>query len=364
MRILLLTNSIGFGGVEKNVAFVANSLADKGHDVAILNFNSTGNYVNKVQQVFSENVVVYTYNATSSRFKHIKKIIFTLRSTQNFLPDIIVGFTAFPSYIAKLVSIIKGIPSVMTERGNPYETINVNNLKSRIELFFINKSAGGVFQTKGATAFYSEGLQQKSVIIPNPIYINTNITVKKFSKREKSVVSVGRLDNYQKRYDIMITAFALFSKRHSDWCLKLYGDGKDKAQIMQWCKDACISDKVKFMGVSEVPMEDICNSGIFLITSDYEGISNALLEAMAIGLPCVSTDSQPGGARFLIKDRENGRLVECRNVVNIADALCDYVDNPNFADFCGQNAREVVVRFDKDIIAQSWETYLLRIAKK
>lgn len=118
------------------------------------------------------------------------------------------------------------------------------------------------------------------------------------------------------------------------------------------------------MGVSSYPLNDIKDSGIFLITSDYEGISNALLEAMAIGLPCVSTDSEPGGARMLINDKINGRIVERRNPEAIASALCDFVENPDFADSCGNKAKDVLARFDKDLIAAKWEAYLLTVAKQ
>lgn len=364
MRVLLLTNSIGFGGVEKNVAFIANSLVDKGHCVSIVNYNSVDASIARTKQSFYEAIDIHTYAGTNGRLKRLQKVLFTLKVSKKFRPHVIIGFTAFPSYAAKLVSILTGIPSIMTERGNPYVTINLKNLPSRIELFFINRSKGGVFQIEGAANFFSEKLQSRSTIIPNPIFVKSIIDVESFSMRNKTVVSVGRLDNYQKRYDIMIKAFALFSKQHPDWILQLYGDGKDKDLIRKWCEEENVLDKVEFMGVSSYPLNDIKDSGIFLITSDYEGISNALLEAMAIGLPCVSTDSEPGGARMLINDKINGRIVERRNPEAIASALCDFVENPDFADSCGNKAKDVLARFDKDLIAAKWEAYLLTVAKQ
>ena len=76
-----------------------------------------------------------------------------------------------------------------------------------MELAIINKSIGGVFQIAGAKAFYGEKLQERSIIIPNPIFIKEPINFVPYENREKTIVSVGRLDNYQKRYDIMIKAF-------------------------------------------------------------------------------------------------------------------------------------------------------------
>ena len=249
----------------------------------------------------------------------------------------------------------------MSERGNPYITIDKNNLHSRLELSIINKSIGGVFQIAGAKAFYGEKLQERSIIIPNPIFIKEPINFVPYENREKTIVSVGRLDNYQKRYDIMIKAFSLFVKKHSDWRLKLYGDGSDVEKIKGWITEEGIDEKVSLMGVTKNPMRDISTDGMFLITSDFEGISNSLLEAMAIGMPCVSTDSTPGGARMLIQDGINGLLAPIGNPKSIASAMCKFVENPGLAKSCGNNARDVINRFDADKLINCWEDYIQKI---
>ena len=115
------------------------------------------------------------------------------------------------------------------------------------------------------------------------------------------------------------------------------------------------------MGVTRTPMQDISDAGIFLITSDYEGISNSLLEAMAVGLPCVSTDHTPGGARLLITDRENGLLAPMGNVDALAEAMCEFADNPELAKKCGNNARDVVNRFEPSRIIDLWEDYIEKL---
>lgn len=362
MRIVFLTHSIGFGGAEKVMSFVANSLAENGHDIIVINFNSIGEYITQVSQEFNESIKLYSFSGNSSGIRRRYEILrFTYDIVKANRPDVLVGFTTFPNFIGKIVGSIFHIPSIMSERGDPNFTINKKNLHSLLELLVVNQSDGAVFQIKGASEFYAKRLQKRGAIIPNPIFTQVEMENEKIVERQKTVVSVGRLDNYQKRYDVMIEAFYLFSKKHPDYILKLYGDGQDKKQIMQWAQDAGIDSKLKFMGLSKTPMKDIYSDGIFLITSDYEGISNSLLEAMAVGLPCVSTDSTPGGARMLIEDGKNGLLCPVRDPIKIADALCTFADNPKLAEQCGRHARNVLSTFAPSKIAALWENYINQV---
>ena len=362
MKIVFLTNSIGFGGAEKMMAFVANSLCKRNHDVSVINFNTVAEEINSYLQVFDGRIRVLSFSgAKDGQLARFKKTIFALKNISKNNADVIIGFTAFPNYVGRIVGSLKGIPSIMSERGNPYITIDKSNLHSRLELAIINRSRGGVFQIEGAKAFYSKKLQERSTIIPNPIFIKEPINSVPYENREKTIVSVGRLDNYQKRYDVMIKAFSIFEKKHSDWELKLYGNGSDVGKIKGWIAEEGVVDKVSFMGVTKNPMRDISTDGMFLITSDFEGISNSLLEAMAVGMPCVSTDSTPGGARMLIQDGVNGLLAPIGDPESIASAMCKFVENPKLAKSCGKNAMEVINRFDADKLITCWEEYLQKI---
>lgn len=362
MKVTFFTNSIGFAGAEKMMAFVANSLSERGHSVSVINFNSIGSYVNGYVQSFRESITVYTYGGTETgEIRRLKLLRFAFKKSKFLKPDVLVSFTTFPNYVGKIIGTILHIPSIMSERGDPNVTINKKNLHSLLELCVINCSEGAVFQIQGASEFFAKGLQRRGIIIPNPIFVSERIEIAPTTNREKSIVSVGRLDNFQKRYDIMIKAFAIFSQSHPEYVLKLYGAGIDKDNIQRWAVEASVGSKVKFMGLSNSPMRDICKDGIFLITSDFEGISNSLLEAMAIGLPCVSTNSSPGGARMVISNGKNGLLCPAGDALSIAGALSRFADNPHMADMCGQNAKSVINRFDPTQLIDRWESYIKQI---
>lgn len=357
-NVLFITNSLGFGGAAKMLIFVAESLHSRGHNVGIVNLKGTTGFT-EYERTVDEDIAIFDVSSLGR-----KDQIFKIRKiAKAFSADILVGFTELPNIIARLVGFMLGIPSIMSERGDPARTWG-KGLKNSLVLMLINGSCGGVFQTDGARKFYGRGLQKRGVVIPNPIFITGEVPFVAHENREKSVVSVGRLDNFQKRYDVMLDAFELFSEKHPDYVLKLYGRGSDEEQIAIWAKERGISDKVKFMGLTTSPMQDTCGDGMFLITSDFEGISNSLLEAMAVGLPCVSTDHTPGGARLLITDHENGLLAPVEDAEGLARAMCEFAEDPALAAKCGENARSVVDRFAPEKMIDMWESYILKLTKK
>ena len=298
-------------------------------------------------------------NGENIRKYHIRQI---KHHAKEFDADVLIGFTGFPNAYAKIVGTMLHIPSIMSERGDPARTSG-KGVKSTIMRFIINLSRGGVFQTEGVMEYYGKCLQKRGIVIPNPIFINDEeMPFVRQCEREKTVVSVGRLDNRQKRYDVMLDAFKIFSEKHPEYTLKIYGKGVDEEKIRAWVEERSLSEKVKFMGLTTQPMQDIARDGIFLITSDYEGISNALLEAMAVGLPCVSTDHTPGGARLLIQDHENGLLAPIGDAIKLAACMCEFAEDLELSEKCGSNARNVLIRFESESIIDMWEQYINAIA--
>lgn len=360
-RILFIANSISFGGASKMLCFVAESLAARGHEIVIVNLRATEN-VTEYERTIAGVEVVTLDMVPNGKNRHIYRIGKIKKIAQEKRSDVIIGFTSFPNMYVSMIGKLLHIPSIISERGDPNRTIS-NSIKDKIVTFIINRSNGGVFQTEGAKGFYGNGLQKRGVIIPNPIFINEDIPQISYEQREKTVVSVGRLDNDQKRLDIMLKSFSIFAENHPEYILKIYGRGIQEAEIKQWCIELNIKDKVKFLGLTTQPMQDIARDGMFLITSDYEGISNSLLEAMAVGLPCVSTDHTPGGARFLIQDHENGLLAPIADVEALAKAMCEFAENPELAKKCGENAQDVVNRFDPSRIIDMWENYINKVCR-
>lgn len=361
-RFLFITDTFGYGGAEKQLAFIAEGLVARGHQVGICNLNIRGSH--EGQREVDKRVTMFV-----SRIAYRNSIVsnfdfssFIYKTAKAFHADLIVGFKQLGCY-AVFVGKILHVPAVISERADPYRAYLKASLFLRIKLWLTNQADGGVFQTEQAKAFFGRRLQEKATVIPNPIFIKGEIQEYENSTRPKTIVSLGRIDNHQKRLDVMLEAFSIFHASHSDYILKIYGNGEDEDVVKQWIIEKGLSKCVRMMGVSYDSIKDISKEGIFLITSDFEGISNALLEAMACGLPVVSTDHTPGGARMLINDGENGLLVPVRDAGAIAHALARFADDPLLAEKCGRKAKDVLVRFAPEHILGMWEEYLVRKCK-
>lgn len=358
-RLLFITTGLSYGGAAKMLSFVAESLYRRGHNVHIANIGTTSKNDNR-QSLPPEIVVHEVFAEGKILFRRIAQLRDIIAIAKNMGADVIIGFTMYPNIMAAIAAKAIHKKSIISERGDPYRTFD-NSLLSKIIQFIINHASGAVFQTSQAGQFYSKRLQQKAVVIPNPIFVSDHINMRIFEQREKTVISVGRLDNVQKRYDVMIKAFAKFSEKHPDYTLDLYGNGPDESMVIAFSKELGIEDKVNIKGVTTESQQKLAEAGIFVITSDYEGISNSLLEAMSVGIPCVSTDHSPGGGRLLIKDHENGILVPIGDIDGISKALCEFAENKALAKSCGKKAEEVLVDYAPEKIIDMWERYVLSI---
>ena len=159
----------------------------------------------------------------------------------------------------------------------------------------------------------------------------------------------------------MINAMKIVASKYPDWKLVFYGDGDDQPDIIRLVKKYQIENNVVFAGKVRAVNECIYQSSIMALSSDYEGIPNVIIEAMAMGVPVVATDCSPGGARLLIKNKENGLIVPIGDYKKLADAIIFFIENPNIANEYAKKAMEVKKKYSPDIIFPLWKSYFEKI---
>lgn len=361
MKLLFVVNSLGIGGAEKMVVFVAKELKVRGHNCSIINLNINNKFDRSPEgelEVFNADIQ-YTGMLTTN-FKWIK---FVYDISKKERPDVIIGFAGLANFCVAATEKLLKIPSVICERNDPFRTFRHPSFSQRLKIRTINSATGAVFQTREAGEFYSKKLRKKSVVIANPIFINEDYSPIDYANLPKTIVSLGRFSNKQKRFDVLLKGFKEFHKKHVDYILNIYGSGPDEEYINSQIAALGIDNFVEVKGKTDTPLKTLSGEGIFAITSDYEGISNSLLEAMAVGLPVVSTDHTPGGARLLIEDHKNGLLIPTEDPHALSSALAEYAEKPELRFLCGTKAKNVINRFSPVKCIDSWESYLQSIIK-
>jgi glycosyltransferase involved in cell wall biosynthesis len=354
IRVLFISNSLGFGGAAKILSFVANNLDKNKFKVGIYNFNTS-----PTKQVINENIEVFTDEISDKRvIRRVIQLNNIIRRIKLYKPDVIISFLNIPNFLSVLAGKLTNIPVIISERGDPYQC---NSFLDKIIHSIYGFANGAVFQTDGAKLFFDKRLRKKSCVIANPVFIKDETIVANLHSPKNEISFVARFENKQKRQDIMLKAFKIVSDKYPEMILKFYGNGADKSNIKKTVYNMGLNKKVLFMGLSNNPTKDIKDSKMFVLTSDYEGIPNALIEAMAIGLPVVSTDYSPGGAKMLIEDGINGLIVPVRDPEAIALAIIKYIENPELAKSCGNEAKKIRGRYMPERIIKKWEAYIRKV---
>jgi len=196
-------------------------------------------------------------------------------------------------------------------------------------------------------------------VIPNsiPVYPKEASTLE-----NKRAIVVGRY-NDAKGYEYLIEAWKIVHQKHPDWTLDIFGSGEMHDNVKMWIEENNLTDTMIMNEPTNNIMEEYHNSSICIISSRYEGFSMVMLEAMASGVPCVSFDC-PFGPRNIIRNGEDGILVEYLNSQALADNICKLIENTALRKELGAAARINILRFTQDEVMKKWTTLFDTIIKK
>lgn len=364
-KIAFHLNSLQQGGAERVVSNLANRFAKEGYEVVIATeWYGTDEFAldQKVRRI---HVGLTEEDENRGRIsKMLRRIWYLRRFMKKEKPDVVVAFTRGVLYRALAAGIGTGIPVVISVRTDPVGHYDKKADKLRIPLLFPH-AAGCVFQTEGAKAFFAPYLQENSRIILNPLNPKY-VGVPEPSVRTKDVVQSGRLVDF-KNQPMLIRAFLKVHEKHPDYTLKIYGpDSKDgtKEILESIIRENHAEDYVKLMGGSNTLEKDLADAALYAFSSDWEGLPNALMEAMALGLPVVSTDCPCGGPKTLIEDGVNGLLVPIMDEKAMTDGILRLIEDRELAERLGREARKISERANEDAVFEQWQTYLQECCKK
>lgn len=286
-----------------------------------------------------------------------KEEIEGLRSIMEQNPDMAVIAFLQPS-IPMVLLAAKGLPNriIISERGNPERLMKNRYGKPFIEKYY-KRADRVVFQTEEAKKTYPKEIAEKGVVILNPI--KSDLPEPYHGERNKTITTFCRISK-QKNLPLLIEAFALFHKGFPDYSLKIIGDAinEEGIAVQQALKNEIqqlgLEDYVKIYPFRADVHKDVIRDAIYVNSSDYEGISNAMLEAMAIGMPVVCTDCPIGGAHAAIEDGVNGMLVPVQDAEAMYTAMRSIIEDDEFASKLSRNAADIRNTLSLENIASQW----------
>lgn len=347
MKVAVIAHGLSDGGAERVAALLANHYSQVGHDVLFIATYSP-------RMVYSlDDAVEYVYIGGDYHNK-VTRILHRSRALNNelkrFQADIAISFIINEAIYCTRIKTVPVIYSLRTDPGQGCDTSD-----KLMCLLAYGGAAKVVFQTPGARDFFPRQIRNKGVVIPNPL--TRDLPYWEPNACEKSIMTACRLDE-QKNLPMLISAFVAFHEKHPDYSLKIYGDGELLDSLKQYAEECGVAGSVFFPGYAKNIHEIMAHSAIFALTSDYEGLSNSMLEALAIGVPTVCTDCPPGGAALYIKDGINGMLVPVGDSEELGKRFCQMAEDQALCLKMSDNAKSIREELDVDKVLKQWEAVL------
>ncbi|MBP5162477.1 MAG: glycosyltransferase family 4 protein [Spirochaetales bacterium] len=340
--IMFMIPSMIRGGAERVVSILANDYASRGWKVSILMLlhSHIGYELDK-----SIDVIDISDDSKSVALMY-PFLIRRVRKTVNAVrPDIIVSFMANTCLISGPACRHSDARFVVSERIDPTQDKRNIIVRSMLNSIY-SRSDCCIMQTKRAFDYFPEKVKEKSVIIPNPVNVSAVAT-----GGSRRIVASGRLDA-QKNHRLLIKAFSDLHGQFDGWCLDIYGEGPERGDLESLIRELGLSDYVSLKGNVSDLHQQMADAGLYVLSSDFEGLSNALIEAMMMGLPCISTDC--AGSDEIITDKQDGIIVPVGDEKALTEAMRLLMSDRDLALSFGRKARISSERFRTDVVIERW----------
>jgi len=369
MHLLLVLYSLGAGGAERVTSTLANHWASQGHEITLVTLSaSTVDFyaLNPAIRRISLNLASSSTGPGSAARANLRRAWALRRELLQQQPDVAIAMMATANVLLAIAAL--GLPGLVTlgsERIHPPE-LPLGGFWSFLRWGSYGLLDAVVAQTERSAAWIRHHtLARRVVVIENPLtplpltrppLISPEDLV---APHERVLLAVGRLE-YQKGFDLLLDAFARVAGRHLQWQLVILGEGNDRPALERQSLTAGLEHRVALPGRAGNVSEWYNRADLFVLSSRFEGFPNVLAEAMAAGLPVVSTDC-PTGPADLVRDGVNGHLVPVDDAVALAEALDALMANGMARQALGREARQLSARLELGRIATHWERLFSKV---
>jgi glycosyltransferase involved in cell wall biosynthesis len=353
LRIAFVIPSLGAGGAERVATLLANEWRRVGHDVTLVNFDRPG-----TEPFFplDPGVSLHALSAhatkgalaklgtNAARVSRLRSLLQTLR------PDVVVAFMTEANVVALWASRGLGIPVVISERNQP-DRPGLGPVRKLARRLTYPSASAMVVQTDAIASWAKSRFRIPIHVMPNPVRVGAEATPRQEGEAQW-LISLGRLAP-QKGFDVLIESFAAIASKHPNWHLVIYGEGPDRPLLERQRIASGCADRISLPGLTRDAPGALRKASLFVLPSRFEGYPNALLEALAQGLPVVAT-ACPGGTAEILGNGAHGLLVPPDDVSAMTAALDAMLSTPDLRDGLASRARQAVTGLDVATIGRQW----------
>jgi glycosyltransferase involved in cell wall biosynthesis len=368
MKIILAVNAMQDGGAERVAATLVNAWAARGDSVTLVaTFSGRGSCFyplsSKVKLVFLADAAPRTRHGAASYFTRFKAFRSLVQDTR---PDVIVSFLTSVNISTIVASRGLGIPIIVSEHTNPVADGRSAFWKLLCRLVY-PKADAVTLLTHGVVAAFKKRVPgiRHLVVMPNPVP-DELLLKKRQPFREgsrKRLIALGRLHEL-KQFDLLIDAFALLADRFADWDLWIWGEGSKRGALEAQVARLGLGGRVHLPGQTPTPWDEMARAQAFVLSSRYEGLPMALMESMALGLPCVSFDC-PSGPGELTRNGRDGLLLPPGDAKELAGALCSLFSDERAAEEFGMRAAQSIrERYSLQKVLLDWDELFIRLGAR
>lgn len=347
-KLMFYINAIHHGGAERVMVNLASQFCNKGYNVILVtSFKSEWEYPldSRVKRV------ILTTNSGNFIQKNIIRTFLLRKEIKREKPDVVVSFMAEANFRALIATIGTGAKNIISVRNDPNREYP-NRLYKLLAKTLYRTSEGIVFQTKDAQNWFPKAIKKKSFIIMNQVDENFFISDNVPYCERRGIYTTGRLTS-QKNQKLLIRAFSHI-KDEIDDNLYIYGEGELKEELQTYINELGLQKRAFLMGASRTVAEDIKKAKVFVLSSNFEGCPNSLMEALALGIPSVSTDCPCGGPRMLSK-LDGCMLVPCCDEKKLSDCIYSIATDSELSNKLSVNAKKTSMLFKSEKIISDWE---------
>lgn len=347
-RYVFFVGSLTHGGAERVISILTKYMLDMGKDVKLVLYYDTPPFYTLHPNLN----VVFVERETKS--KNIFTNLSWMRKFFKGNADVVVSFLA-PFNILIILSTLGLRKKIIVSDRNDPRFVPSNPLVRRLRDFLYRFANGVVVQTSNNKKYFSKVVQKKTAVIFNPVDLGEKRGQALHTCKDKKIVSVGRLVP-QKNQKMLIDVFAQIHKDFPDYTLTIYGEGNCREELESQIKDLRLEGVVNLPGNKKNIYDHISNAELFVLSSNYEGMPNALIEAMCLGLPVIST--AVSGTSDLIEDGVNGKVVPVADKEQMIEAVRHVLSNTEIQNQYATNAVKINDKLKVDIVMEEWINFI------